>query len=541
MSKFKKIITNWRVIVSILAILMAIFTIAPNPNNTGVIIRSVELNSSAHLAGIESPERAATPMSLERITHINNIEIKDESDYYSVISTLQPGIGFTIRTTKRLYEVVPKPIYDEQDNETVIVGIEDIGLSIKNAPTSNIRFGLELEGGTRVLLEPKEEISDARMDNLIANLEERINVYGQLDITLSKAGDPFTGAQYLLIEIAGATDEEVRQLLLEQGVFEAKVGNKTVYYGSEVTNVDTTAMGSRIETCFAVEGGEVCRFIFSITLSPEAARAMADVTRNMSVVTIDDEGRPIPDSEQYLNETLDLYLDGALTSSLNINKDLQGKERRDIAIRGSRAGNSRQEAIANANREMRRMQAILSTGTLDVELEIVTTTTISPTLGREFINNAVLVGLIAIFGVSIIIFLRYKRLAISIPILITTLVEVTLLLGIVAFIGRQLDLASMAGILIAVGTGVDHQILITDETLSGEKGKYVSGVKNKIKKAFFIVMAAYVTTVVAMIPLLFAGAGLLTGFALMTILGVTMGVFITRPAYAAVIEELLKE
>lgn len=541
MSKFKKIITNWRVIVSILAILMAIFTIAPNPNNTGVIIRSVELNSSAHLAGIESPERAATPMSLERITHINNIEIKDESDYYSVISTLQPGIGFTIRTTKRLYEVVPKPIYDEQDNETVIVGIEDIGLSIKNAPTSNIRFGLELEGGTRVLLEPKEEISDARMDNLIANLEERINVYGQLDITLSKAGDPFTGAQYLLIEIAGATDEEVRQLLLEQGVFEAKVGNKTVYYGSEVTNVDTTAMGSRIETCFAVEGGEVCRFIFSITLSPEAARAMADVTRNMSVVTIDDEGRPIPDSEQYLNETLDLYLDGALTSSLNINKDLQGKERRDIAIRGSRAGNSRQEAIANANREMRRMQAILSTGTLDVELEIVTTTTISPTLGREFINNAILVGLIAIFGVSIIIFLRYKRLAISIPILITTLVEVTLLLGIVAFIGRQLDLASMAGILIAVGTGVDHQILITDETLSGEKGKYVSGVKNKIKKAFFIVMAAYVTTVVAMIPLLFAGAGLLTGFALMTILGVTMGVFITRPAYAAVIEELLKE
>ncbi len=43
-----------------------------------------------------------------------------------------------------------------------------------------------------------------------------------------------------------------------------------------------------------------------------------------------------------------------------------------------------------------------------------------------------------------------------------------------------------------------------------------------------------------MIPLLFAGAGLLKGFALTTIVGATMGVFISRPAFAEVIEILLK-
>ena len=61
-----------------------------------------------------------------------------------------------------------------------------------------------------------------------------------------------------------------------------------------------------------------------------------------------------------------------------------------------------------------------------------------------------------------------------------------------------------------------------------------------IKMAFFIIMGAYFTTVVAMLPLLFAGAGLLKGFALTTIAGVSIGVFITRPAYAAMVEKLLK-
>ena len=41
-----------------------------------------------------------------------------------------------------------------------------------------------------------------------------------------------------------------------------------------------------------------------------------------------------------------------------------------------------------------------------------------------------------------------------------------------------------------------------------------------------------------MIPLFWAGAGLFTGFALTTILGISIGVFITRPAFAAIVETL---
>ncbi len=86
---------------------------------------------------------------------------------------------------------------------------------------------------------------------------------------------------------------------------------------------------------------------------------------------------------------------------------------------------------------------------------------------------------------------------------------------------------------------MDDQIIITDEVVSGKRKK--RSWRERIKRAFFIVMNTYFTTVVAMLPLLFAGAGLLKGFALTTIAGVTFGVFITRQAFAAMVEYLLAE
>jgi Preprotein translocase subunit SecD len=60
-----------------------------------------------------------------------------------------------------------------------------------------------------------------------------------------------------------------------------------------------------------------------------------------------------------------------------------------------------------------------------------------------------------------------------------------------------------------------------------------------ISAAFFIILGAYATTVAAMLPLVFAGAGLLRGFALTTMIGVTIGVLVTRPAFASILERLI--
>ena len=188
---------------------------------------------------------------------------------------------------------------------------------------------------------------------------------------------------------------------------------------------------------------------------------------------------------------------------------------------------------------MKEMQSVLSTGSLPYKLEIVSSSLISANLGAQFLKNALFISIIAMLSVALIIYIRYRLFAVVIPILVVVTSELVLLLGLASLIGSTLDLAAIAGIIVAIGTGVDDQIVITDEISKGRKNE--EGFAQKIKKAFFIIFCAYITTVVAMTPLLFAGAGLLKGFAITTILGVSVGVFITRPAYARMVELLLKK
>ena len=44
-----------------------------------------------------------------------------------------------------------------------------------------------------------------------------------------------------------------------------------------------------------------------------------------------------------------------------------------------------------------------------------------------------------------------------------------------------------------------------------------------------------------MLPLFVLGVGMLKGFAITTIAGVLVGIFITRPAFARIIEEMFKK
>ena len=99
---------------------------------------------------------------------------------------------------------------------------------------------------------------------------------------------------------------------------------------------------------------------------------------------------------------------------------------------------------------------------------------------------------------------------------------------------KNLDLPSIAGIIATIGTGIDSQLIILDEARQTTN----VGIKQKMKRAFSIILGAYFTALVALLPLWWAGAGLLKGFALTTIIGITVGVLITRPAFADIIRKI---
>jgi len=569
-----KIFTNTRVIILLLVLLLSIVAINPHPWNEGAAIRSVAKASAAELAGVPAPLAKTSPVSRERIVAVNNQPIANADAYYQAVNTISalgPNMTFTVKTNKNLYSITTKAAYenitlDETEKVTVteevfdettnmtknvtksvtrnkieqrLVGVQDVGLTVYDAPKTNIRQGLDLTGGSRVILKPAEQVSQQDLDLIIANIKERLNVFGLSDIVVRQAQD-LEGAQFIIVEIAGANKDEVRELLSNQGKFEARVGNDTVFKGGDkdITYVCRTAECSgidpRVGCGLASDGSTVCRFRFSISLSPAAAQRQADATSKLNVV--------FGQGGSYLSQPLELYLDDAFVDRLQISSDLKGKAVTDIEISGSGSGRTQQEATQDTLANMKKLQTVLITGSLPVKLEIVKTDAISPALGQEFVRNAVLVGLLAMFAVVVVVFLRYHQLKISLPIIITMVSEAVIILGFAALVGWNLDLAAIAAIIIAIGTGVDHQIVIADETLHGTSEEGVARTwKERLGRAFFIIMAAYAVTLAAMVPLFFAGAGMLRGFALTTIVGVSVGVFITRPAYAALIEQFLKK
>jgi preprotein translocase subunit SecD len=215
-----------------------------------------------------------------------------------------------------------------------------------------------------------------------------------------------------------------------------------------------------------------------------------------------------------------------------------GEPQQDVQITGSAPDR------LTAEQEASTIYTVLKSGSLPVKLNVVGMQFISPRLGEDFKNQALYAGLGALLTVLIIIYLHYRKWKIAIPVASTSLFEVIIILGFAALINWNLDLPSIAGIIAAIGTGVDQQVVITDELLSGERSTKIArraSVLKRMGRAFFVIFASAATTIAAMSFLLVYFVGTLKGFAFTTILGVLIGILVTRPAYAEIAKYLLGE
>ncbi len=503
----------WVLVFFVIASLISIFSLPPTFMENGVMVRSIEKNSTLFEQGLR------TGMT---ITSINGQVIKTMADYSSVVSF--EGKQRTEISVKGNQEIIG--LFSSEDFSSII---------IKDIPKTRLQTGLDLQGGARALVSAEEPLSDNQIDDLIAVSQERFNLYGLTDVQIRKVSD-LSGNNFMLIEIAGSSPSDLEELIAKQGKFEAKIGNETVFVGGneDVTYVGRTGQDAGLTECFAVEGGEACNFRFVIFLSEEAAKRHADITDKLEVNSTS--------GGRYLSKQIDFYLDDVLTDSLNIGADLKGKVATQIQISGSGSGASRQEAIDQAEQDMKKLQTVLITGSLPFKLKIDKLDRISPKLGTEFTKQILIAGLFAFLAVGLIILIRYRKIKLVFAQMAILLSEVTIILGFAALIRWNLDLPSIAGIITTIGTGVDSQIVILDESrIKGES------LKERVKKALFIIVTAFATTFAALIPLTgllgfmgigAASAGLLKGFAVTTLVGISVGVLISRPAFADIVRQL---
>lgn len=505
----KNILLSPRMILLIFVLVGSIFALGFKPFAKGVEVANVIPNSSAEINGLKQGII---------VTAINNVPIKNKNAFEEELKTLLPNQTVTLETNKGKFVFIT----EEKDN------VLFLGFDIKEISKTNLKQGLDLVGGVRVLLKPEKSLTKEQIADIIAITQKRLNAFGLQDISVRSVSD-FAGGNYISVEMAGTTKTEATKIISQQGKFEAKIGNESIFTGADIKQVCRSAECAGIRDCGQSQNEWVCQFQFKVEISPSAAKKHAQVTEQLNVIFVG--------GKSYLEKKLDLFLDDELVDSLYISSDLKGIEATAFVIEGAGAGKTQEQAMKNALDNMKALQTILITGALPVKLEIVKIDTISATLGETFLKSAIIAILGAILAVGIIIFMRYRNPAIATAIFLTSMSEIIIILGVAALIRWNLDLPSIAGLIAAIGTGVDAQIVITDELLHGEK---ISNWKERMKKALAIIFGSFATLVAAMFPLLTFGATTLKGFAIVTIIGASIGVFITRPAYAIIAENLLK-
>ena len=497
------------------------------------------------------------------------------------------------------------------------VAIEDknLGFSLKEQKTKVLNFGIDIEGGTRVLLRIVGNVSGTEAQEVSKILTERLNTYGLSDVKVLPV------AQDLIqIEAAGLTEDDIRNFLIKQGYFEGKVidtitltngkGN-LVFNGTEIpfevsndtitilnqtfnitegfyidgvkyeiinktednviiaanifTAKDIENIFTDVQRNYIVRYADGYRFVFTIQISKEGAERFALVTK----------GQPTYYSggQLYIRPKLVLYLDKKPITDLNIVSSIAGEPVTTPSIEGWR------KTLEEASLEKLRLQSILKSGSLPVELKIERVETITQTEGKKLFESTVYILVANLIAVLILSMVRYRNWRISLYILMVAICELILILGIASsqiiaaviiilslvlaivykevkslirgltifvavlisgfvVVGKwTIDIPTIAGLVSIIGNS-GELITLTDQFVLEKKKR----IEESVETGMEIVYNSSTLLVFAMLPLAFLGLGSLKGFAITTTVGTLIDLFITRPAYMKLIErEFLKK
>ncbi|MCK4938468.1 MAG: preprotein translocase subunit SecD [Methanosarcinales archaeon] len=360
----------------------------------------------------------------------------------------------------------------------------------------------------------EDGVSIATLTETKEILAKKLNLFG-----LSDVKPVIVGREYILIDLAGIDIDTAMDLAGTPGKFEIRVqigNNESVHavYGEDIQTVGYHRMDDNV-------------WGVPFTLTQQGAEALRQAAIETNAVGDPD------------NHEITMYLDNRVIYSAPLSYSL-AQSMRNVPIQdlvasfGSDTG-SEDNAI--------KLESHLKAGALPVNVEIINWGHVPASLGTQFKELTAIAGLLAIITVSFMVFLRYRRKEIMLPMIIISLSEVVMILGFASLIKSywQLDLPAIAGIIAVIGTGIDHLVVITDEVLYEGKLPPTKVYNTRISRAFGIIFGAATTTIIAMIILWIMGFGAMQGFAITTIIGVLIGVLIARPAYARIIKEMLKE
>jgi preprotein translocase subunit SecD len=411
----------------------------------------------------------------------------------------------------------------------------------RNVEKSAFESALDAAGVT-VNGRVRDGVTEETRSQTVQVIRNKIDEAGLADRTVQSVFSAGDRRHYVLVEVPNRNTSSVRDLINTRGSVRIDAyhqndadnwTNRTVLRQDDFRNIGiaerTDQLGSHVP----------------VSIKDGKAREFQSDMEDTGVAQLGDTVCGWPGDPEFETRAagtrgpcLLTVVDGDVVYSAGMDSDLGSS-----MVEGTWARDPQFVLQTNNLSAARELSINLRAGQLPTKLDIEagTTSFIAPALAENFKFLSLITGIVAVLAVAGVVFLRYGDPRVAAPMVVTALSEVFILLGFASAIGLALDLSHVAGFIAVIGTGVDDLIIIADEVLT--EGKVGAGrvFQSRFRKAFWVIGAAAATTVIAMSPLAVLQLGDLRGFAIVTIVGVFIGVLVTRPAYGDILRSIMVE
>ncbi len=395
-----------------------------------------------------------------------------------------------------------------------------VGASLLAVAVMGLNLGIDFKGGSAVIVQFKQDANVERsaIESSVRSLvaaetgDDSSQVSTQdFDVGVTGEDEEVPSRRYLLYVEVTSLVSDAKKAEIEQRI-------KTAF--GEGTAVDTPSEGADTFYLNFPEGQEVVPTYQSL------AATFAELGFSQVSVTSD------------LERQLEIERIGELNLILEEKDRGEADENADDLVLADEAWAKKKAKMLEGKRDKRFTVSVeelkakvtekLGADFGEAFLAVESSTSVSPSVGQDLLNNGLLAIFYAIIGILIYITLRFDfRFA---PGAVVALIhDVLITLGIFAAFQVKFSLPIIAALLTIVGYSLNDTIVVMDrvrETFDTYRGRDISDLLNRaINETLSRTVLTSITTAFVVASILVMGGGLIRDFALALIIGIVVGTY----------------
>ncbi len=218
----------------------------------------------------------------------------------------------------------------------------------------------------------------------------------------------------------------------------------------------------------------------------------------------------------HVNERMAIVLDRVIKSAPNIKGRIAGGSASITLGRG------------DSKRKMEEAKMIstsLRAGALPASLEQLEERRVGPSLGADSINRAKMASYLGALLIVIFMLIYYRQMGVITTIALA--INILCMFALLTSLGATLTLPGIAGIALTVGFAVDANVLINERIREelAKGGSFRLSINDGYRHAMSAILDANITTAITALVLLYFGTGPVRGFAVTLLIGIVTTLF----------------